>query len=134
MRKILSYFLLLFALFVIVGSSPSRAAIDKQNDKTYQMLLDSMRHAFNEADSARFFPAVEALESYLLRNDDLHLYYTQRCNEIIFELNRQRIFEAYKMARQLSRELGERKLAKINQHRVSEQTVQLRPLAAPDQF
>lgn len=110
MRKILSYFLLLFALFVIVGSSPSRAAIDKQNDKTYQMLLDSMRHAFNEADSARFFPAVEALESYLLRNDDLHLYYTQRCNEIIFELNRQRIFEAYKMARQLSRELGERKL------------------------
>ena len=42
----------------------------------------------------------------------LHAYYTQRCNEIVFELNRQRIFEAYKLATQLSRELTEKKLDK----------------------
>ena len=62
--------------------------------------------------TARFFKAVSALEDYLSRQGDVHAYYTQRCNEIVFELNRQRIFEAYKLATQLSRELTEKKLDK----------------------
>lgn len=83
---------------------------DYKTSPEYQALQDSMRHAFNASDSARFFPALSRLEDYLLKQNDLHAYYTQRCNEIVFQMNRQRIFEAYKLARQLSRELQERKL------------------------
>lgn len=71
-----------------------------------------MRNAFNTGDSAHFFHAVKELQAYLLKQDDLHAYYTQRCNEIVFLLNAQRIFEAYKLATQLSKELTERKLDK----------------------
>ena len=71
-----------------------------------------MHHAFNDGDSAKFFPAVKALQQYLLDNKDLHGYYTQRCNEIVFEMNQQRIYEAYKMARELSQELREKKIDK----------------------
>ena len=78
----------------------------------YLQLRDSMHNAFNTGDSTRFFKAVGALEDYLLEQDDLHAYYTQRCNEIIFFLNRQDVFEAYKRATALSRELTERKLDK----------------------
>lgn len=80
--------------------------------KEYQTLRDSMHRAFNDADSARFFASVKALQGYLLNQDDLHAYYTQRCNEIVFQLNRERVFEAYKLATQLSKELTERKLDK----------------------
>ena len=44
--------------------------------------------------------------------DDLHGYYTQRCNEIVFQMNQQRIYEAYKLARELSKELREKKINK----------------------
>ena len=71
-----------------------------------------MHHAFNSGDSARFFPALKNLEDYLLAQGDLHAYYTQRCNEIVFQMNRQRIFEAYKLARELTKELSEKKLDK----------------------
>jgi len=86
------------------------AAVDYKHDKHYLMLRDSMHHAFNDGDSARFFHHVRKLKSYLLEQNDLHAYYTQRCNEIVFQMNRQNIFEAYKGAQQLSRELVERKL------------------------
>ena len=86
------------------------ASIDYKQDTRYIELHDSMRHAFNSADSAQFFPAVKALEDYLLEQDDLHGYYTQRCNEIVFLMNTEKIFEAYKAAQQLSKELRERKL------------------------
>ena len=71
-----------------------------------------MHHAFNDADSARFFPAVKKLEDFLLAQNDLHAYYTQRCNEIVFQLNRQKIYEAYVLGRDLSMELREKKLDK----------------------
>ena len=48
----------------------------------------------------------------MLQQQDIHAYYTQRCNEIVFLLNRQRVFEAYKLATQLSKELTEKKLDK----------------------
>ena len=38
--------------------------------------------------------------------------YSKRCNEIVFEMNQQRIYEAYKMARELSQELREKKIDK----------------------
>jgi signal transduction histidine kinase len=71
-----------------------------------------MHHAFNDADSARFYPAVKKLEDYLLQQNDLHAYYTQRCNEIIFLMNKQKIFEAYTLGRKLSTELREKKIDK----------------------
>ena len=74
------------------------------------MLYDAMHHAFNDGDSAKFYPALEALQKYLLDKEDLHGYYTQRCNEIVFQMNRQRIYEAYKLARELSKELREKKV------------------------
>jgi signal transduction histidine kinase len=90
----------------------SAEKVDYKNDKTYMELRDSMHHAFNDADSARFYPALKNLENYLLQQGDLHAYYTQRCNEIVFQLNRQKIYEAYILGRNLSMELREKKLDK----------------------
>ena len=102
------YIIVILLFFCLV---PAPAASYKQNPE-YQVLRDSMTRAFNDGDSARFFPALTNLQDYLLRQGDLHAYYTQRCNEIIFLMNRQRIFEAYKLAQSLAQELREKKLDK----------------------
>ena len=88
------------------------AQTDYQESAEYLALRDSVHHAFNDGDSARFYVNVRHLEDYLQAQNDLHAYYTQRCNEIVFELNRMNIFEAYKLAQQLSKELTEKKLDK----------------------
>ena len=105
-------FLLALSIWLFGCSTVLAQAVDYSNDKTYKTLYDAMHHAFNAGDSAKFFPAVKALQQYLLDNKDLHGYYTQRCNEIVFEMNQQRIYEAYKMARELSKELREKKIDK----------------------
>ena len=47
---------------------------DYTTTKEYLALRDSMHHAFNDGDSARFFPAVKDLQNYLLKqNDPCHL-------------------------------------------------------------
>ena len=104
--------IILLAIMTFLGTASVRADGDYKNDKEYLALRDSMHHAFNDADSARFYPAVKRLENYLLEQNDLHAYYTQRCNEIIFQLNRQNIYEAYILGRNLSMELREKKLEK----------------------
>ena len=101
---------LLAIAFILSGSGTVLAAVDYSNDKDYKMLYDAMHHAFNDGDSAKFYPALEALQKYLLDKEDLHGYYTQRCNEIVFQMNQQRIYEAYKLARELSKELREKKV------------------------
>ena len=88
------------------------AADDYKESPEYLTLRDSMLHAFNDGDSARFFRHVKNLQNYLLEKNDLHAYYTQRCNEIVFLLNRQSVIEAYKLATTLSQELLQRKLDK----------------------
>ena len=106
---------ILLIIGIIAGLGIGRMSaekVDYKNDKTYLELRDSMHHAFNDADSARFFPALKNLEDYLLKQNDLHAYYTQRCNEIVFQLNRQKIYEAYVLGRDLSMELREKKLDK----------------------
>ena len=95
-----------------LGVTTLKAADDYKSSKEYLILRDSMHHAFNDGDSARFYPAVHALQNYLLAQGDQHAYYTQRCNEVIFELNHMNIFEAYRLGKQLSRELAEKKLDK----------------------
>ena len=103
---------LFLILTLLAGYITINAADDYKQSAEYLALRDSMRNAFNRGDSARFFPALNALQDYLLKQDDQHAYYTQRCNEIVFLMNRQRIFEAYKLARQLANELREKKLDK----------------------
>lgn len=88
------------------------AADDYTKSKEYIALRDSMHHAFNDGDSARFFPALKNLQSYLLKQNDMHAYYTQRCNEIVFLMNRMCIYEAYKCAQELANELREKKVDK----------------------
>ena len=105
-------FLLALSIWLFGCSTVLAQAVDYSNDKTYKELYNAMHRAFNDGDSAKFFPAVKALQQYLLDNKDLHGYYTQRCNEIVFEMNQQRIYEAYKMARELSKELREKKIDK----------------------
>ena len=90
--------------------SAVKKAADYKSSPEYVSLRNAMHRAFNDGDSARFFSSVHSLEGYLLQQEDLHAYYTQRCNEIVFELNRQNIYEAYMLAIKLSRELTERKL------------------------
>ncbi len=102
---------LLFVIVLIINNSVSYAD-DYTKSKEYLALRDTMHHAFNSGDSAKFFPAIAKLEDYLLKKNDLHNYYTQRCNEIVFNMNRQKIFDAYKQARQLSKELREKKIDK----------------------
>lgn len=103
---------LLMSVLVLLMAVPAQAGDEpayKQSPE-YLALRDSMHHAFNDGDSARFYQAVKVLQDYLLQQDDVHDYYTQRCNEIVFELNQQHIFEADKLAIQLSKELSEKKL------------------------
>lgn len=88
------------------------AADDYKETPEHLTLRDSMLHAFNDGDSARFFRHVKNLQNYLLEKNDLHAYYTQRCNEIVFLLNQQSVIEAYKLATTLSQELLQRKLDK----------------------
>ena len=106
MKRILS--LILAALVTTTVA----LADDYKNSREYLALRDSMHHAFNDGDSAHFFVALANLEGYLLKQNDLHAYYTQRCNEIVFQLNRGRVFEAYKLATELSKELTNKKLDK----------------------
>ncbi|MBQ9232173.1 MAG: HAMP domain-containing histidine kinase [Prevotella sp.] len=108
----LKYLLLTLAVVTPTVATHADNKESYKESKEYVALRDSVHHAFNDSDSARFFASVGKLESYLLSQDDLHAYYTQRCNEIVFQLNRQRIFEAYKLATQLSKELTEKKLDK----------------------
>lgn len=97
---------------LIVGTGAIASNTDQKNDAKYKVLRDSMTHAFNDGNSARFYTHLTNLQNYLLEQGDLHGYYTQRCNDIIFEMNRQKIFEAYTKAAQLSKELREKKLDK----------------------
>ena len=105
-------FLLALSIWLLGSSTVFAQAVDYSNDKTYQKLYKAMHHAFNDSDSAKFFPAIEALQQYLFDRNDLHSYYTQRCNEIVFQMNQQHIYEAYKLARELSKELREKKVNK----------------------
>ena len=101
---------LLLALTLTVCLNTAAQADDYKQKPEYLALRDSMHHAFNDGDSVRFFPALKALQDYLLEQGDLHAYYTQRCNEIVFEMNRRKIFEAYMLGRKLSMELTEKGL------------------------
>ena len=103
---------ILLAMTALLLAVPTPAAEDYKEDAEYLALRETMHHAFNDGDSVQFFPAVYKLEDYLLAKGDLHAYYTQRCNEIVFQLNRQNIYEAYVLARNLSMELREKKLDK----------------------
>ena len=103
---------LLLALAVTLAWNTSYAVEDYKTSAEYIALRDSMHHAFNNGDSLKFFPALKNLENYLLKQNDLHAYYTQRCNEIVFQMNSQKIYEAYKLSQQLSKELREKKLDK----------------------
>lgn len=104
--------LIILTAVTISGLVPVKAAEIHLGDPKYVALRDSMRNAFNAADSAKFYPALQRLENYLLEKDDLHGYYTQRCNEIVFLINRQHIYEAYVLGRKLSAELREKGLEK----------------------
>ena len=105
-------FLLALSILFCCSSRILAQAVDYSNDKTYQELYNAMHRAFNDGDTAKFFPAIQALQKYLSDKKDLHGYYTQRCNEIVFQMNQQRIYEAYKLARELSKELREKKIDK----------------------
>ena len=103
---------LLLTLTLTVFLHTTALAQDYKDEPEYKALREAMNRTFNEGDSAKFFPAVKALENYLLDKQDVHGYYNQRCNEIVFLMNRQKIYEAYKLARQLSAELREKKIDK----------------------
>lgn len=102
----------LLACALLLTTTATQAQVDYKKDAKYLELRDSMTHAFNDGDSARFYTHLNNLQNYLLEQNDLHAYYTQRCNDIVFEMNRQKIFEAYSKAMQLSKELREKKLYK----------------------
>ena len=112
MNRILLMLIAFLCCTVTVAAKDTEPKSDYRSSPEYVSLRDAMHRAFNDGDSARFFSSVHSLQGYLLQHDDLHAYYTQRCNEIVFELNRQNIFEAYMLAINLSHELTERKLDK----------------------
>ena len=112
MLQVCTAVFVLTSLFMFPLPLNAATSGDYHDDAEYKTLREAMRHAFNEGDTAKFFPAVKNLQNYLLKKNDLHAYYTQRCNEIVFNLNLQNIFEAYKLATKLSKELTEKKLDK----------------------
>ena len=107
--KIKTYLLALTLLF-LGNNTISAQVVDYSNDKAYQTLYDAMHRTFNAGDTIKLFPAIKALQQYLLDKKDLHGYYTQRCNEIVFQMNQKKIYEAYKLARELSKELHDKNI------------------------
>jgi len=107
MKRILS----IIILVLLLGNVSVRAEIS-MDDSVFISLRNKMGEAFNAADSVQFSRAIIELEKYCLSKNDLHAYYTQRCNEIVFLLNREDIFGAYKKSLKLSRELRERNLTR----------------------
>ncbi len=107
--KIKTYLLALTLLF-LGNNTISAQVVDYSNDKAYQTLYDAVHRTFNAGDTIKFFPAIKALQQYLLDKKDLHGYYTQRCNEIVFQMNQKKIYEAYKLARELSKELHDKNI------------------------
>ena len=83
-----------FVVLLLLGIGSGQAKVDYDHDSIYKVLRDSMSESFNNADEARFSRDIKKLEDYLLQKDDMHGYYTQRCNEIVFMMNTQKIFEA----------------------------------------
>ena len=69
---------ILLALTALWFTGHVTAADDYTKSPEFLALRDSMHHAFNDGDSARFFPALTRLQEYLLAQNDLHAYYTQR--------------------------------------------------------
>ena len=106
LRSYRYFFLLLFLCL----SFETKAEVVPDDDPEYLELHLDMGNAFDSGDSLRFFKAVNRLEDYLLAHGDLHKYYTQRCNEVVFMLNQEYVFEAYFLSLKLSRELSEQKL------------------------
>ena len=84
-------YIFIIAWFIGIGICQA-ADTSYQKSEEYLALREAMHHAFNDGDSARFFPAVKKLQDYVLAQNDLHAYYTQRCNEIVFLMNQQMIF------------------------------------------
>ena len=62
---------ILLAAALLLGTSASHANIDYKKDAKYIELRDSMSHAFNDGDSARFYTHLTNLQNYLLENNDL---------------------------------------------------------------
>ena len=110
-KRILMIFASILCCAMMAMAKDNQTA-DYKSSPEYISLRNAMHRAFNDGDSAQFAKAIQQLKKYLLQQKDLHAYYTQRCNEIVFELNRQNIYEAYMLAINLSRELTERKLDK----------------------
>ena len=52
----------MLTVFTIVCLNPIKAANDLKDDPRFKELRDSMSRAFNDADSARFFPIIYRLE------------------------------------------------------------------------
>lgn len=102
----------LLTALLIIGATMAQAKVDYDNDPVFAVLRDSMNESFNNADEERFSRDIKNLEDYLLKRNDMHGYYTQRCNEIVFMMNSQKVFEAYKAARKLSEELRDKRLDK----------------------
>ena len=50
---------------MLLTLSPMRAADDYKQKPEYLALRDSMQHAFNDGDSARFYHHIKILEAYL---------------------------------------------------------------------
>ena len=103
---------IIFTSLLVLFSRTIVVANTTNTDSQQLILRDSMTHAFNNGDSARFAIAIKNYEDYFLKRNDLHGYYTQRCNEIVFQLNNHKILEAYKLGLILSDELRTRKLDK----------------------
>lgn len=77
---------ILLASTLLFVTYSGQAQVNLKNDAKYQELRDSMSYAFNDNDSTRFFKHLKNLQNYLIEKNDMHGYYTQRCNEIIFEI------------------------------------------------
>ena len=57
-------FLLTLSILLFSNNTVLAQAVDYSNDKTYKELYNAMHRAFNDGDSTKFFPAIQALQKY----------------------------------------------------------------------
>ncbi len=101
----------LIGLLLLAASTTALAA---KTDKTREeQLLDSMYYYFDHGIAKQFHDYNKAYMDACLAQGDMSSYYNGWANRVIFELNESNLFQAYKEALAMSRDMREKKQEKF---------------------
>lgn len=96
-------------MLLLTSGMCAMAAPTAEQELRQQQLRDTMYYYFDTGITDKFDESNKALMDYCLSINDMDAYYNGWYNRIIFELNQSNIFQAYKQALAMSRDMREKK-------------------------